>query len=166
MKDPYFEYINFLSSKNIISWFPDGNFKPNNPITRAEFLKIIFLVSDTKLSDDQTSRFDDIKVWWQNKYINTWVDLWIISYQNKKFNPNGNVSRVEALKMIILLFIWEINNTYTKNIKDVFSNNWYAKYVEYALDNDLLKLTSNYFNPNKFISRYEVVWILKKITKK
>lgn len=90
----------------------------------------------------------------------------MISTQNKKFNPNGSITRVEALKMILLLFVWEVPNVYTKNLWDISGNDWYAKYVEYALNYNFFSITNNLFYPNKEITRYEVISILKKITKK
>lgn len=90
----------------------------------------------------------------------------MISTQNTKFNPNGSVTRVEALKMILLLFIWEVWNNYTKNIWDVSGKDWYAKYIEYALNNNLFSLSNNLFFPNKEITRYEVINILKQMTQK
>lgn len=129
-------------------------------------MKLIFLVSATKLSDDQTNYFTDLKVGWQKRYINTAVQLKMISTQNKKFNPNGSITRVEALKMILLLFVWEVPNVYTKNLWDISGNDWYAKYVEYALNYNFFSITNNLFYPNKAITRYEVISILQKITKK
>lgn len=68
--------------------------------------------------------------------------------------------------MIVLLFVWEIPNNYTKNIWDVFWWEWYVKYVEYALNNNFFILKENKFFPNQNITRYEVVGILNKIQKK
>lgn len=94
------------------------------------------------------------------------MQLKMISTQNTKFNPNGSVTRVEALKMILLLFIWEVWNNYTKNIWDVSGKDWYAKYVEYALNNNFFSLSNNLFFPNKEITRYEVINILKQMIQK
>ncbi|MHC5831491.1 MAG: S-layer homology domain-containing protein, partial [Nostoc sp.] len=34
-------YIQALASQNIIAGFPDGSFKPNEPVTRAQFAAIV-----------------------------------------------------------------------------------------------------------------------------
>lgn len=68
--------------------------------------------------------------------------------------------------MILLLFIWEVPNIYTKNLWDVSEKDWYAKYVEYALNNNLFPISNNLFYPNKAVTRYEVINILKQITQK
>ncbi len=161
-----YRYIIELSEKWFISWFWDETFRPYTSITRSEFLKLIFLVSNTTLSNDTKDYFFDIKVGWQKKYINTWVHLWIVSTQNKNFYPNGSITRVEAIKIIVLLFVWEIPNNYSKNIWDISWWEWYVKYVEYALNNNFFTLKENKFFPNQNITRYEVVNILKKIQNK
>lgn len=164
--DPYFSYITNLVDKWFLTGYGDGTFQPKNPITRTEFLKLLFLVSWTELSNDTRNYFTDIKVWWQKKYINTAISLGMVSRNNTKFNPNGFVSRAEALKMMILLFIGEIPNFYRKELNDVSGSEWYAKYVEYALNYDLLPISNNNFSPNKPITRYEIIGMLKKITEK
>ena len=35
------DYIEGLAKANIISGFPDGTFKPNDPVTRAQFAAIL-----------------------------------------------------------------------------------------------------------------------------
>ncbi len=162
--DKYYDYICELAEKWFITWYSDGTFKPNNSITRTEFLKLLFLVAWVSLSDDNKDYFTDLKVAWQKKYVNTAVQLKIVSTWNKKFNPNWNLTKVEALKMVITLFVWEINNTFSKELNDVSWWEWFAKYVEYSVENDLLPIVNNYFYPNKSITRYEVVWVLKKLS--
>lgn len=66
--------------------------------------------------------------------------------------------------MMIVLFIWEIPNTFNKELSDVSGTKWYAKYVEYAINNNLFPVSENLFFPQKNITRYEVVSILKKLT--
>lgn len=163
--DKYFEYINNLAEKWILTWFEDNTFKPNNSITRSEFLKLLFLIKWVSLSKDNTNYFVDIiNNSWQKKYINTWVNLWLISTNKKKFNPNSFLTKVEAIKMAIILFVWDINLVYSQELLDVVWNEWYAKYVEYTVNNDLLPVINNCFYPNKNITRYEVVEILYKLS--
>ncbi|GIN64098.1 hypothetical protein J27TS8_40910 [Robertmurraya siralis] len=44
--NPYYQYINVLVANNITTGFKDGTFKPNQPITRAEFSSFIYRVSN------------------------------------------------------------------------------------------------------------------------
>jgi hypothetical protein len=100
---------------------------------------------------------------WQKKYVNTALSLGIITNKNKQFFPNEFISRVEALKMILTLFVGSIPENYNKNFSDVKSSDWFAKYVQFATEKDLLTFSSA-FQPNKKITRIEVIHILQKLS--
>jgi hypothetical protein len=70
---------------------------------------------------------------------------------------------VEALKMILTLFVGNIPENYNKNFIDVKASDWFAKYVQFAAEKDLLTF-SNTFQPNKKITRIEVIHILQKLS--
>lgn len=46
--DRYDKYINFAKEKDVVIGYEDGTFRPNQMITRAEFLKIISLIRKLK----------------------------------------------------------------------------------------------------------------------
>ena len=56
---PFYTYIECLVGRGIISGYPDGTFKPNNPITRGQLSKI---VSNSAGYTDQhtTQTFQDV----------------------------------------------------------------------------------------------------------
>ena len=39
--NPFFDAINYMQSQGVINGYEDNTYKPNNPINRAEFVKII-----------------------------------------------------------------------------------------------------------------------------
>src|SRR5665647_3691703 len=68
--------IQLLVDKGIINGYEDGTFRPNNPITRAEFCKIITsaLIYDGVIADyvTTTGTFTDVPAdLWSVKYIET-----------------------------------------------------------------------------------------------
>lgn len=162
----FYTYINELAANWIIEWFSDWTFRPNNKVTRSEFLKLIFLVKQTNLEKSKNDYFIDVKQdYWQKRYVDTAVKLWLISTKNKYFNPNSYITRVEVLKISLLLFDVWIMKKYDWNLKDVNSGDWFSKYVEYSIENDLLPYDWNYFKPNEYATRIEVIQILYKLTK-
>jgi uncharacterized protein YkwD len=53
-----FQAIEYLSKNNILKGFDDGTFRPDRPITRAEFMKIVILAKElAKLSEETTYIF-------------------------------------------------------------------------------------------------------------
>lgn len=63
------EYVTKLSEDNILSGYPDGSFKPENTVTREEFVKMI--VSAAGLYDaNATGEFDDMSAsHWAYKFV-------------------------------------------------------------------------------------------------
>ena len=59
-QSPYASAIAQLANRNIVKGYPDGTFKPQQAITRAELLKIILLAANVELSTGQESCFSDV----------------------------------------------------------------------------------------------------------
>lgn len=78
--------------------YPDGTFRPDAPITRAEMAKIISLFA--KL-DKSESRFSDIAGHWAEAYIRLAAgNGWIAGYPDGTFGPQRNITRAETATMI------------------------------------------------------------------
>lgn len=158
--DTYYNYINYLWKNDLISWYTDWTFRPNNTITRAELLKIIFKVLNLDIIDDNNDYFNDVPSnSWQKKYINSAIKLWIISKDNNLFRPNSFISRAEALKMILLASNVDLNKWVSCEYLDVIWTEWYSKYVNYSCKFNLIVIVWDKFYPNKNITRREVVWV-------
>lgn len=128
---------------------------------------MILAIKKTNLKTLEFETFVDVKSdYWQKKYVDTALELWLITDANDHFNPNSFISRSESLKISILFYIWEINLEYSSYYSDVSWDDWYAKYVEYSKQNNLLEIDSTNFEPNKFITRIEVIWVIYELSKK
>ena len=57
---PYASAINELATRNIVKGYPDGTFKPQQAITRAEMLKIILLAANVEVLSGQETCFSDV----------------------------------------------------------------------------------------------------------
>ncbi|MDD5770289.1 MAG: S-layer homology domain-containing protein, partial [Candidatus Gracilibacteria bacterium] len=159
----YFKELKYFKDNSIISGFSDGTFKPNNNLSRIEALKIILLGNNINIIKSNENIFLDIKNnSWENSYIKTAIENKLISLSNKYFFPFRSISKVEALKMILSLK----NIDYSKlkndlNFDDIKTTDWYYKYVNYAVKNNLFNEKFNdKFYPNKALTREELVVIL------
>ncbi len=65
----YRSSIEELAAQNIIDGYVDGTFKPNLPINRAEFLKIVLESKKLTIQPSQTNCFPDVKEDWFAKYV-------------------------------------------------------------------------------------------------
>jgi len=110
----YADAIISLADKSIVRGYGDGTFRPENPITRAEALKVI-LESENNLEEEKdlgkevdfgsydyaNDNITDVnKGDWFNGYVQYALENKIVSgYPDKTFRPNATVNLVEALKM-------------------------------------------------------------------
>lgn len=91
--------IKAIVAEGAINGYPDGTFKPNGTITRAEFS---IIQSQLMGATDSKSAFDDTKGHWAESSINGLVEAKVIEpteYPNG-FDPNGNITRLEMSKMV------------------------------------------------------------------
>jgi hypothetical protein len=91
--------ISTLYNADIISGYPDGTFKPSDPISRAEFATIAAKFDDLDLGN--SSKFSDIFGHWAEKYITSAENKgWINGYPDMTFKPEQDITRAEAMTLI------------------------------------------------------------------
>ena len=94
----YNNAVSTMTSAGIVNGYPDGTFRPNAPITRAEMAKIIALFA--KL-DKTADRFPDTAGHWAEAYIRLAAgNGWIEGYPDGTFRPNQSITRAETVTMI------------------------------------------------------------------
>ena len=86
-----------------LSGYPDGQIKPGNNITRAEFVNIIYkLVYDGKgkINMDKIKNLNDVKISdWYGVCVAYLLDKGIICVENNSFRPNENITRGEVAEI-------------------------------------------------------------------
>ena len=92
--------VSTLSNAGIITGYPDGTFRPNAPITRAEFAAIAARFSDVAYSGKNT--FSDVPdTHWAARCITLAEHLgWVAGYPDGTFRPNKAITRAEAMTLI------------------------------------------------------------------
>ncbi|WP_182199830.1 S-layer homology domain-containing protein [Paraliobacillus salinarum] len=97
-----FEYdLRIMIEEGIMGGYPDGLFKPDNSVTRAEFTKL--LVESLQLTGESTSHsFTDVKdSVWYTKPIAIAINHNLISgYPDGTFKPNNKISREQMTGII------------------------------------------------------------------
>ena len=95
----YNNAISTLAKAGALSGYEDGTFRPNQPITRAELVKIAMSFYGTVHSDSHV--FNDVGEHWAAAFINGAADLGFVDgYGDETFQPDRYVTRAEAIKII------------------------------------------------------------------
>ena len=96
----YAQAINYLASRNILRGFPDGDFRPNAQITRAELTAVMSRFFEMQV--DGNMNFSDVsESHWAFAYINNANSRgWVTGFPEGDFRPNNATSRAEAVTLI------------------------------------------------------------------
>ncbi len=91
--------ISTLANGGFINGYEDGTFRPDAPITRAEFATIASRL-DTMITD-ATHNFTDVSGHWAEAYIaNAVAKGWITGYEDGTFCPDQIITRAEAVTIV------------------------------------------------------------------
>ena len=118
-----------LYSKGIISGYEDGSIKPDNEISRAEFVKLITQsISESKSAESKNTFTDVSRDDWFYDFILKAFNEKLIFGSNGKFRPKDSITREDAV--VILCRALENKNftlTDEKKFKDCENISDYAK---------------------------------------
>lgn len=142
---PNYTAIKGLKDRGIISGYPDGSFKPEQAVNRVEALKIITLgagLEPLPEAEVPIADFSDIEhTQWYMPYLNRAVENMIVQgYPDGTFKPTQTVNLVENLKILLLANEIDVTDLEvpTDPYADTPKTEWYAKYVQYAKDKNLI----------------------------
>ena len=138
--NPYYTAINYLHDQNILNGYSDGYYRPYNPVSRIELLKIVMNTKGVSTSYDLNFTFPDIDTnMWYAKYVSTAFKSGHINGNNGYFFPNNTVTKAESLKIIFnIVGIEKATNIEDHVFQDVNKNSWYAPYFKTAKDLNLI----------------------------
>ncbi|MFC1615861.1 S-layer homology domain-containing protein [Patescibacteria group bacterium] len=123
---PSSDGIDYVESQGIVEGYPDGNYKPDDLINRAEFTKIIINsrypieVVESCLDDDPYLFSDVPNDQWYSQFICVAKANEVVNgYPDGTFKPADNINFVEAAKIIVIAFGYDT----------IASDTWYEPYV-------------------------------------
>ncbi len=177
--------VNFLYEDEVIGGYPDGTFKPDGQINRAELMKMVvarLYPGDMEVSDDEISKyqgcFPDVGDEWFAYYVCKGKEKgWVDGYPDGTFKPGNNVNRVEAIKIVLNALIaeelWptptdaELNYPIPADAED---GAWYSGYLRFAIAKELLDgehvtgdETAFYYKPGEPMTRKEVAEMVYRV---
>ena len=157
--------IEYLNTKELIKGYPNGTFKPESTITRAEAATIIARALDITKTKNIT--FSDVKAThFAYDAIAAVAEKGIITGREaSKFSPDGKLTRAEMAT--ILKRAYNLTGTTALPFKDVPSSHWAYEAIQTVYQNQLTGgYPDNTFKPNNSITRAEFATFLTKILQK
>jgi len=100
----FYEYVETAHLRGIINGYPNGTFRPNNPVTRAQAAKMLALAEGWQIVNPPNPTFPDVTPDnWAYGYVETAVSHGIVGgYGDGTFSPNAIVTRAQLSKMLAL----------------------------------------------------------------
>lgn len=154
------KYIEKLVINGAVSGYPDGTFRPDNNITRAEF--ITMLVKAFKLESQDKKIFIDTKEHWANNFISIAASHEIVSgYEDNTFRPDNLITREEMAVMIAKTTKLKLDIEESKFTDNSIVSIWAKPYINTVVKNGVIQgYPNNTFQPQKNATRAEAVTII------
>lgn len=133
----YAGYVKYLETFGIIKGYEDGTFRPEQEISRAEFVVMsvrFYKAYGIKVTDDAKKLvFTDVsKSYWAVDYIDeASANGWIVGYGNGTFAPDNDITRAEVVTIVNRVLGREADKEYiaanmssVKTFPDVPNSHW------------------------------------------
>lgn len=149
----FYDEITYLTDKNIISGFTDGNFKPNQPVTRAQAAIMIGKAINLNGSPQRTIFSDVGPSNGASGYIHSAVNAGIIQgFNDGTFKPNNPVTRGQLA--IFLTRAFNLTATTTVSFSDVpTSSSAYSYIGKLVAANITSGYDDNTYRPEQAVTR-------------
>ena len=139
-------YIGYMQQFGIITGYSDGSFRPDAPVTRAEFAAIASRFE--KLTEGSKSFTDVSDTYWAARYINFAATRgWVTGYSDGTFKPENTITRAEVAAVTCRLLERSADQSYIRShlkelrtFSDVTESHWAYWYaMEAANGHDYTK---------------------------
>ena len=139
-------YIGYMQQFGIITGYSDGSFRPDAPVTRAEFAAIASRFE--KLTEGSKSFADVPDTYWAARYINFAATRgWVTGYSDGTFKPENTITRAEVAAVTCRLLERSADQNYIRShlkelrtFSDVTESHWAYWYaMEAANGHDYTK---------------------------
>ncbi|MGN7384087.1 S-layer homology domain-containing protein [Paenibacillus sp. SAFN-117] len=166
-----YKYISEMVGRKVIDGYPDGKFRPNNTISRAEFAKIMVTASGIQAQKVNYSSFSDVPTTnWASPFVEAVKD-YMTGYRAANgqyiFNPSAPALREDIAIALVKLKGYDVNrlpdhSTLEAMFKDYAGISESAKdYVALAVENGLVSgFPDETFRPQATVTRAEATVML------
>jgi hypothetical protein len=157
------DFIQELSSRDIIKGFPDGSFRPNDSVTRSQFAAMVNKAFKKNKIRNAVNFVDVPSNYWATSAISTAYEMgFLAGYPGNVFNPEQNIPRVQVLVALANGLNYSASGS-TTSLLQSYSDA--ANIPDYAV-NSVAAATEkrivvnypslNFLNPNQVATRADV----------
>lgn len=151
MNQWYANAVTSLAGMGVINGYPDGTFKPDAPITRAEF--VTMAMNFAKADKGAACGFADVSenMWYYNAITGATENGWISGYPDGTFGPDRYITRAEVTSVInrmenrvadMIFIVENLNDLHT--FSDLSFQHWaYGSMMEAANGHDYTREQEN-----------------------
>lgn len=151
-------------TKGLISGYPDGSFKPNGPMTRAEFMAIVNKVYN--FTEEKDISYKDVKLsdWYFDVAKKAAAAGYISGYPDMTLKPNKPITRQEVATIFCKLESLNEDAEAAAIFKDLTAANWAKGYIGAAVKAGYFTgYSDGTFKGNADIKRGEAVVATNKV---
>ncbi|KEF37179.1 putative S-layer protein [Schinkia azotoformans MEV2011] len=159
----YYKAVQDLVEKGVIDGYPDGTFKPNNAVTRAEFSALLTKILDLNTDSVNNPNFKDVhtNAWYYNAVAALANQGLVGGYEDGTFQPNKQITRAEIAALLTRVCNLSADGQATLPFADVPANSWYKEVVTALYQSKLVSgKTNTTFAPNDHATRAEATVFL------
>ena len=161
---PNFEAIYFLEARGVIDGYEDGNFGPDDPVSRVQSLKILLLGSGISPDENLRSQFFDVSnTHWGQRFIAEAANRGIVSGDDSgTFRSDAILNCAEATKILLLANDISPATPTAASFADVAISDWFAPFSEYSKNKKLVGDSEN-FRPAEEMTRGDFVEMMYRL---
>jgi hypothetical protein len=96
------DQVQALVYRGVINGYPDDTFRPDQPITRAEFTAMLVGLLKTGMTAPAKSDFQDVSAgdWFYDAVESAFQAGWVKGFDDGTFKPDAILSREQAVSMV------------------------------------------------------------------
>jgi hypothetical protein len=159
---------------NILKGYPDGTFRPDAPVNRAEFAAIIYTALPKQPSSRSGMTFIDVPVnhWAAGAIASAYQTNYLSGYPNRTFKPNQAIPRVQALTALVSGLNYRVTGEAIATLKKYYTD--FGQIPSYAM-NAMAAATENHIvvnypdikrlQPNQNATRGEIAAFICRVLK-
>ncbi|HAA89909.1 MAG: N-acetylmuramoyl-L-alanine amidase [Thermoanaerobacterales bacterium 50_218] len=152
------------AANGYLNGYPDGSFRPNDPVTRAEFVTLVNRAFGLEQEKEQAIPFGDVRPgdWFYDQVRVALATGYVSGYPDGTFRPSKQVSRQEAATLLARLLALEENETLPFADCGEIAD-WARSGVASLAAREILKgYPDGCFHPLRLVTRAEAAVIINK----